>query len=60
MLVLQTFMLHFHTFHICLSRNDQPYAAHLQLMGVVLLVGVPDSGDVFWEGPYKGEVSGFP
>ena len=27
MLVLQAFVLHFHTFYTCLSRNEQPYAA---------------------------------
>ena len=27
MLVLQAFVLHFHTFHTCFSRNKQPYAA---------------------------------
>ena len=27
MLVLQAFVLHFRTFHTCLSQNKQPYAA---------------------------------
>ena len=43
-----------------LHETSSPRLHHLQLIGVVLLMGVPDSGAVFQEEPYKGEVSGFP
>ena len=62
MLVFLAFVLHFHTFHTCLSQIEQPDAAPSPIDRSCTFGGSARQWRCILaqEGPYKGEVSGFP